>query len=117
MNDNPIFTDLSSILFFSLCTGEFILEYVGEIVTITEFNRRLKEDYSQEEHHYAMSIGSGMVIDGYRKSNIGVYSYVGLVVKATTRVCEVHVIQTYKPCAIGAIPMNVGILKLALGGK
>ncbi|CAH1775003.1 unnamed protein product [Owenia fusiformis] len=50
---------------------QFILEYVGEVVSGKEFRRRMIEKYSQDNHHYCLNLGSGIVIDGYRRGNIG----------------------------------------------
>ncbi|KAJ8304064.1 hypothetical protein KUTeg_017647 [Tegillarca granosa] len=51
--------------------GQFILEYIGEVVSETEFRRRMTEEYSQERHHYCLNLDSGALIDGYRVGNIG----------------------------------------------
>lgn len=56
-----------------LDTGQFILEYLGEVVSEAEFRRRMTEEYSQERHHYCLNLDSGAVIDGYRMGNIGRY--------------------------------------------
>ncbi|KAK3777391.1 hypothetical protein RRG08_032495 [Elysia crispata] len=53
--------------------GQFILEYLGEVVSETEFRRRMMEEYSEECHHYALHLDSGSLIDGYRMGNIGRY--------------------------------------------
>lgn len=55
------------------CTGQFILEYLGEVVSEAEFRRRMMEEYSQERHHYCLNLDSGAVIDGYRMGDIGRY--------------------------------------------
>lgn len=52
-------------------TGQFILEYLGEVVSEQEFRRRMTENYSQERHHYCLNLDSGALIDGYRMGNIG----------------------------------------------
>jgi histone-lysine N-methyltransferase ASH1L len=44
----------------------FIMEYLGEVVTDKEFKRRMHTDYQQDDHHYCMHVGEGMVIDGHR---------------------------------------------------
>lgn len=51
--------------------GEFILEYIGEIVSERLFFKRMKERYNNDKHHYCLSIETGMVIDGYRVGNEG----------------------------------------------
>ena len=50
--------------------GDLIMEYLGEVVSVTEFHRRMTEEYSQECHHYCLNLDSGTVIDGYRMGNI-----------------------------------------------
>ncbi|XP_062595133.1 histone-lysine N-methyltransferase ASH1L-like isoform X1 [Saccostrea cucullata] len=57
----------------SISSGQFILEYLGEVVSEVEFRRRMTEEYSQERHHYCLNLDSGAVIDGYRMGNIGRY--------------------------------------------
>ncbi|KAL3215283.1 hypothetical protein MRX96_006554 [Rhipicephalus microplus] len=55
----------------SIKAGEFILEYVGEIVSEQEFRHRMAERYRNDEHHYCLNLDSGMVIDGYRMAGEG----------------------------------------------
>ena len=62
-----MWSDLPIVLF----TGSFILEYLGEVVSDTEFRRRMTDEYSTERHHYCLNLDSGMVIDGYRMGSIG----------------------------------------------
>ena len=52
-------------------SGEFILEYIGEIVSDQLFKKRMTERYGNDQHHYSLKIDSGMVIDGYRVANEG----------------------------------------------
>ncbi|XP_045472360.1 probable histone-lysine N-methyltransferase CG1716 [Harmonia axyridis] len=51
--------------------GEFILEYVGEVLDANEFDRRADE-YSQDKntHYYFMSLRSDAIIDATQKGNI-----------------------------------------------
>uniref|UniRef100_T1JZ42 Histone-lysine N-methyltransferase n=1 Tax=Tetranychus urticae TaxID=32264 RepID=T1JZ42_TETUR len=51
--------------------GEFILEYIGEVVNVQEFRFRMAERYNNDPHHYCLNLDSGMVIDGYRMANEG----------------------------------------------
>ena len=44
----------------------FIMEYLGEVVTDKEFKQRMHTDYKQDNHHYCLHVGEGMVIDGHR---------------------------------------------------
>ncbi|XP_028967625.1 histone-lysine N-methyltransferase ASH1L [Galendromus occidentalis] len=51
--------------------GQFILEYIGEVVSDTLFRRRMEEVYKNDKHHYCLNLSGGMVIDGYRMANEG----------------------------------------------
>lgn len=76
-----LFEKGNCILFASYCgqtlsydfifVGEFILEYVGEVVSDTEFRHRMAERYLNDQHHYCLSLDSGTVIDGYRLAGEG----------------------------------------------
>ena len=52
-------------------SGDFILEYIGEVVSEQVFKHRMAEQYQNDQHHYCLNLDSGMVIDGYRKANEG----------------------------------------------
>lgn len=52
-------------------TGEFILEYVGEVVSDQEFKERMGTIYINDTHHYCLHFDSGMVIDGHRMGGDG----------------------------------------------
>ncbi|GLC55996.1 hypothetical protein PLESTB_001053200 [Pleodorina starrii] len=51
--------------------GQFIIEYIGEVLEEDEYQRR-KEYYMSvgQRHYYFMNIGNGEVIDACRKGNI-----------------------------------------------
>ncbi|XP_033634855.1 uncharacterized protein LOC117296092 [Asterias rubens] len=51
--------------------GEFILEYVGEVISVKELWKRALSDYQYQKHHYYLNLDSGTVIDGYRYGNEG----------------------------------------------
>nr|SZF06489.1 Bromo Adjacent Homology (BAH) domain contaning protein [Psoroptes ovis] len=51
--------------------SEFILEYIGEIVSDRLFLKRMNERYNNDQHHYCLKIEPGVVIDGYRVGNEG----------------------------------------------
>lgn len=55
-----------------LQAGEFIVEYVGEVLDEEEYARR-KQFYeaSAQRHYYFMNIGNGEVIDATRKGGLG----------------------------------------------
>lgn len=51
--------------------GEFIMEYVGEVVDPKDFRRRAKE-YSKDKnkHYYFMALKSDQIIDATMKGNV-----------------------------------------------
>ena len=66
MNEGVVCCHVSVYLY----VGEFITEYVGEVVSEQEFRRRMTEQYCNERHHYCVHLDGGIVIDGYRMGNI-----------------------------------------------
>ncbi|XP_053559190.1 histone-lysine N-methyltransferase ASH1L [Bombina bombina] len=48
---------------------QFIIEYLGEVVSEHEFRNRMIEQYHNHSDHYCLSLDSGMVIDSYRMGN------------------------------------------------
>ncbi|XP_034240792.1 microtubule-associated protein futsch isoform X2 [Thrips palmi] len=52
-------------------TGEFILEYVGEVVSDREFKERMATIYTEDTHHYCLHLDGGLVIDGHRMGGDG----------------------------------------------
>uniref|UniRef100_A0A672YUV4 Histone-lysine N-methyltransferase ASH1L-like n=1 Tax=Sphaeramia orbicularis TaxID=375764 RepID=A0A672YUV4_9TELE len=53
----------------SLRSGQFIIEYLGEVVSEQEFRSRMMEQYFSHSGHYCLNLDSGMVIDSYRMGN------------------------------------------------
>ncbi|XP_033980608.1 histone-lysine N-methyltransferase ASH1L isoform X1 [Trematomus bernacchii] len=53
----------------SLCSGQFIIEYLGEVVSEQEFRSRMMEQYFAHSGQYCLNLDSGMVIDSYRMGN------------------------------------------------
>lgn len=51
--------------------GEFILEYVGEVVSDQEFKERMASRYAHDTHHYCLHLDGGLVIDGHRMGGDG----------------------------------------------
>uniref|UniRef100_A0A6P7FLR0 Histone-lysine N-methyltransferase ash1 n=1 Tax=Diabrotica virgifera virgifera TaxID=50390 RepID=A0A6P7FLR0_DIAVI len=51
--------------------GEFILEYVGEVVADQEFKERMGTIYTNDTHHYCLHLDGGLVIDGHRMGGDG----------------------------------------------
>ncbi|KAK9745828.1 AWS domain [Popillia japonica] len=51
--------------------GEFILEYVGEVVSDQEFKERMATRYVHDTHHYCLHLDCGLVIDGHRMGGDG----------------------------------------------
>ena len=54
-----------------LKSGEFILEYVGEVVSEKEFKERMHTVYVHDTHHYCLHLDGGLVIDGHRMGGDG----------------------------------------------
>uniref|UniRef100_A0A667ZRC9 Ash1 (absent, small, or homeotic)-like (Drosophila) n=1 Tax=Myripristis murdjan TaxID=586833 RepID=A0A667ZRC9_9TELE len=52
-----------------LRSGQFIIEYLGEVVSEQEFRNRMMEQYFSHSGHYCLNLDSGMVIDSYRMGN------------------------------------------------
>ncbi|KAJ8273493.1 hypothetical protein GJAV_G00102200 [Gymnothorax javanicus] len=52
-----------------LRAGQFIIEYLGEVVSEQEFRKRMIEQYYSHSDHYCLNLDSGMVIDSYRMGN------------------------------------------------
>ncbi|KAK4881903.1 hypothetical protein RN001_005222 [Aquatica leii] len=52
-------------------SGEFILEYVGEVVADYEFKERMASRYAHDIHHYCLHLDGGFVIDGHRMGGDG----------------------------------------------
>ncbi|KAK5649840.1 hypothetical protein RI129_000869 [Pyrocoelia pectoralis] len=52
-------------------SGEFILEYVGEVVADHEFKERMALRYAHDIHHYCLHLDGGFVIDGHRMGGDG----------------------------------------------
>ena len=50
----------------SIVSGQFITEYVGEIVSEKVFKHRMVTDYVGDTHHYCLHLDGGTVIDGHR---------------------------------------------------
>ncbi|XP_043479533.1 histone-lysine N-methyltransferase ash1 [Leptopilina heterotoma] len=55
----------------SIKSGEFILEYVGEVVSEREFKSRMATIYANDTHHYCLHLDGGLVIDGHRMGGDG----------------------------------------------
>lgn len=54
-----------------IVTGNFILEYVGEVVSDKEFKDRMASRYMKDTHHYCLHLDGGLVIDGHRMGGEG----------------------------------------------
>ncbi|TRY65112.1 hypothetical protein DNTS_009668 [Danionella cerebrum] len=52
-----------------LRSGQFIIEYLGEVVSEHEFRSRMMEQYFSHSGNYCLNLDSGMVIDSYRMGN------------------------------------------------
>lgn len=56
---------------YAIKNGEFILEYVGEVVSEKEFKNRMASRYQHDTHHYCLNLDGGLVIDGHRMGGDG----------------------------------------------
>jgi hypothetical protein len=50
--------------------NDLIIEYIGEVITERECERRLRKNYVSEKHKYLMVMSQGLVIDATRKGNL-----------------------------------------------
>ncbi|KHN77835.1 putative histone-lysine N-methyltransferase lin-59 [Toxocara canis] len=50
--------------------GQFVCEYVGEVVSTETFDARNERSYRAYRNHYALNLCPGFVIDAYRKGNM-----------------------------------------------
>lgn len=46
--------------------SQFIIEYLGEVVTEREFKERMGTVYAKDTHHYCLHLDGDLVIDGHR---------------------------------------------------
>ncbi|XP_059365225.1 histone-lysine N-methyltransferase ASH1L-like [Carassius carassius] len=53
----------------SLRAGQFIIEYLGEVVSEQGFRSRMMEQYFSNSGHYCLNLDSGMFIDSYHMGN------------------------------------------------
>uniref|UniRef100_A0A9J7ZKC1 Ash1 (absent, small, or homeotic)-like (Drosophila) n=1 Tax=Cyprinus carpio carpio TaxID=630221 RepID=A0A9J7ZKC1_CYPCA len=53
----------------SLRAGQFIIEYLGEVVSEQGFRTRMMEQYFSNSGHYCLNLDSGMFIDSYHMGN------------------------------------------------
>ncbi|ODM98315.1 Histone-lysine N-methyltransferase ASH1L [Orchesella cincta] len=51
--------------------GDFIIEYVGEVVSEAVFKERMHTIYATDTHHYCLHLDGGLVIDGHRAGGEG----------------------------------------------
>lgn len=62
---------LNSILVYR---GDFVMEYVGEVLDYKQFKSRVKQQAKMgQEHHYFMALNSDEVIDASYKGNVSRY--------------------------------------------
>lgn len=50
--------------------GIFIIEYVGEVITIAEYKERTKTLYKDDKHSYCIRLEKGFVIDARKMGNV-----------------------------------------------
>lgn len=49
--------------------GQFILEHVGEVVTETEYKRRLMTNYAEDKASYCLQLHGHLLLDSHRKGS------------------------------------------------
>lgn len=49
--------------------GSYILEYVGEVVSIHEYEQRMRTDYKDDIHYYCLHLNGQLVIDSHKAGN------------------------------------------------
>jgi [histone H3]-lysine4 N-trimethyltransferase ASH1L len=58
--------------------GEFIIEFVGEVIPAEKFQERMRTVYANDIHHYSIQLSSrssgNFVIDAHRKGNYSEFS-------------------------------------------
>ncbi len=60
-------------LFLTICfiVGAFVIEYVGEVLSMDKFRERMKmPSYCESSHHYCLKLDSTKVIDAYQRGGI-----------------------------------------------
>ena len=50
--------------------GQFIIEYVAEVIDPLEFQRRAKEYDREKKHYYFMALNSEIIIDATHQGNL-----------------------------------------------
>lgn len=54
----------------AIARGALVAEYLGEVMTTSEFEQRMKGIYAKDVNHYALKIDKTFVIDAARKGSI-----------------------------------------------
>ncbi|TKR93433.1 hypothetical protein L596_007891 [Steinernema carpocapsae] len=49
--------------------GEYVCEYVGEVISRNRFESRFNSEYSSWRYHYAMELCPGFVVDAYKRGS------------------------------------------------
>lgn len=49
--------------------GTYVLEYIGEVVTIQEYKERMATAYVSDAHYYCLQLDHSLVIDSHRMGN------------------------------------------------
>lgn len=44
--------------------GTFIMEYLGEVMTIKQYQERVQTTYADRDHYHCLNLDSGLVVDG-----------------------------------------------------
>lgn len=60
--------------------GDFLMEYVGEVMTTEQYRERVKTVYRETRHYHCLNLDGGLVIDGGLAGKT-----IGALVSATSR--------------------------------
>jgi SET domain-containing protein len=56
---------------FILCAGEFVIEYVGEMIDEAEYQRRMTRKHEEkDENYYFLTIDKDRMLDAGPKGNV-----------------------------------------------
>lgn len=73
---------------FPTPTGEFVIEYVGELIDDEEFRRRIIEMHDvKEENYYFLTIDKDIMIDAGPKGNLARCVHVCICIEELYHLC------------------------------
>lgn len=72
-----------------IARGSLIVEYIGEVLTIGDFEERMESIYANEQHHYVLKIDENLVVDAYRYGSLA--RWVNHACEPNSEVIKLHV--------------------------